>query len=336
MDIELSFTQHISLFFLSGICIWYCSNKLSDIVDYIDNEYKLGSAFGGTIMLSVVTNLPEIAITMNGAIKGDIDLAIGNVLGGITIQSVLLVLFDWSSRKEHKPLSALTSSKTSILQGLFLIAILSFVIIGKQLPNDLLMVRTSYPEWLIVFGWFGSIWAMKRFQRNNKDEAHKSPNNVLPLNRRSALIGLVGIALVILFLGVLLETSSNSIANHMGINGVLFGATILALITSLPEISGGLEFVRNKSYQPIISDIFGGNSFLPVLFLPASLITGKAILPEAHPIDIYLTTVSIIITSVYVMGMVIFSHKRRMGLGVDSWIVLCIYLLSIIGLGYLS
>ncbi len=336
MDLSLSLTQNIIIFIISGACIWYCCNKLSDIVDYIDSIYGLGSAFGGTIMLSIVTNLPEIAITMNGALKGNIDLAIGNILGGITIQTVLLVLFDFASRKEHKPLTTLTNSKTSILQGLFLVGILACVLIGKQLPENLLFNRTTPAEWLIVCGWIGSIAAMKVFQKNNANECYTPKETELSLTKTSAIVWLVVASVIVLVFGVLLETTGDAIASSLNMNGVLFGATILALVTSLPEISGGLEFVRNKSYKPIISDIFGGNSFLPVLFLPASLITGKAILPSIDTTNTYLTVVSIILTTIYIMGMVIAGRKRKFGLGVDSWVVFICYLLSLLGLTYLS
>jgi cation:H+ antiporter len=335
MEIHLSITQNILIFIVSGICIWYFCNKLSNIVDFIDSSFNLGSAFGGTIMLSIVTNLPEIAITINGAIKGNIDLAVGNILGGITIQTVLLVLFDFASRNNHKPLSTLTNSKTSILQGLFLIGILSFVIIGKQFNEAFIFNRITPPELFIGFAWIGSIWAMKRFQKKNKEENEDANLNTLKLTPTSAIAWLILVSIVVLFFGVLLETTSDAIATHLNINGVIFGATILALVTSLPEISGGLAFVRNRSYKPIISDIFGGNTFLPVLFIPATLITNKAIIPTAANIDIYLTTISIILTSIYLMGMIIAAPRKKFGIGIDSWIVLVVYLFSLIGMFYL-
>lgn len=335
MELHVSFVQQVVIFIISGACVWYFCDKLSVIVDYIDDTFHLGSAFGGTIMLSVITNLPEIAITINGSLNGDVGIAVGNILGGITIQTVLLVWFDFANHKERRPLSTLTSSKTSILQGLYLIGILSLVIIGNQFNGSFIFSRVTPPELFIALAWIGSIMTMKRFQDSTIENTALTGANSLRLNRRSSVIWLIVVSVIVLIFGVLLESTSRAITAHLGINGVLFGATVLAIITSLPEISSGLAFVKEKTYQPIISDIFGGNAFLPVLFLPASLITNNAIIPTAGNTDIYLTAVSIVLVSVYLMGMIIANPKKISGLGTDSWVVLVIYLFSIIGLFYL-
>jgi cation:H+ antiporter len=113
---------------------------------------------------------------------------------------------------------------------------------------------------------------------------------------------------------------------------VLFGATFLAAATSLPEVSTGLTSVRNGDFQLAISDIFGGNAFLPVLFLLATLLSGKAVLPQAHATDIYLTAVAMLLTLVYAGGLLFRPQRRIARMGVDSLAVLVLYALSVVGL----
>ncbi len=114
--------------------------------------------------------------------------------------------------------------------------------------------------------------------------------------------------------------------------GIIFGATILAAATSLPEISTGLASVKLKDYKLAVSDIFGGNAFLPVLFLLAALLSGQAVLPGAHKTDMYLTGVAMLLTSVYIWGIIFKPQKQFLGMGIDSFIVLILYLIGIAGL----
>ena len=50
-----------------------------------------------------------------------------------------------------------------------------------------------------------------------------------------------------------------------------------------------------------ISDIFGGNAFLPVLFLVATVLSGTAVLPQANSSDIYLTALAALLTLAVVL-----------------------------------
>ena len=81
-----------------------------------------------------------------------------------------------------------------------------------------------------------------------------------------------------------------------------------------------------------IGDIFGGNAFLPVLFLVAGLITGQAILPHAQKSDIYLAAVGSLLTVIYLYGLLFRPQRRVLGMGIDSLLVFLCYLLGIAGL----
>ncbi len=141
--------------------------------------------------------------------------------------------------------------------------------------------------------------------------------------RSAAVFGAA--ALVTLAAGVVLERSGDAIAQDIGMSGVLFGATFLAAATSLPEVSTGITTVRLGDYKLAVSDIFGGNAFLPVLFLMANLLSGQAVLPQAQNTDIYLTGLGILLTAVYIWGMVFRPRCRILRMGADSLAVLVLY-----------
>jgi cation:H+ antiporter len=84
--------------------------------------------------------------------------------------------------------------------------------------------------------------------------------------------------------------------------------------------------------QLAVSDIFGGNAFLPVLFLVASLISGTAVIPQAHDTDIYLTGLGILLTVIYLFGLIFRPRRSIAGMGPDSLAVLVLYALGIVGL----
>ena len=126
-------------------------------------------------------------------------------------------------------------------------------------------------------------------------------------------------AVATLVAGFFLEQSGDAASSQVGLSGILFGATVLALATSLPEISTGLQALRQGDDNLAISDIFGGNAFLPVLFLLAGVISGKAVLPQAQSSDIYLTALAVPLTAVYAFGLLFRPKRRVLGLGVDSF-----------------
>jgi cation:H+ antiporter len=110
------------------------------------------------------------------------------------------------------------------------------------------------------------------------------------------------------------------------------GPPFLAAATALPELSTGLTSAGMGDYQLAISDIFGGNAFLPVLFLLATVLSGQAVLPRAHRTDIYLTALGGLLTTAYMAGLVFRPQRQWLRMGPDSVAVLVLYILGIAGL----
>jgi cation:H+ antiporter len=354
MPDSLSFPLALLLFLISAGAIWVAGVYLSDTTDVLSTRLKLGEALGGLILLAIVTNLPEIAITASAALNHDLGIAIGNILGGIAIQTVVLVLLDIFGLGRSDPLSYRAASLVLVVEGLLVVAVLLVVLIGTQLPNDLIAYRVTPPSLLIAILWLAGLWLVGRARQHLPwhDEGTAPDGQVPPRGvaeqRKDAYAREQGYGLgrvilvfaiasmVTLLAGVALEQTSEVIADHFGMRGVVFGATVLEAATSLPELSTGLTSIRLGDYQLAVSDIFGGNDFLPVLFLMATLLSGEAVLPAAQKTDIYLTALAILLTVVYLCG-ILFRPRRQIGrMGIDSLLVMAFYILGMIGLTFIK
>ena len=69
-----------------------------------------------------------------------------------------------------------------------------------------------------------------------------------------------------------------------------------------------------------------------MLFLPATLISGEAVLPQAQSTDIYLTALGALLTLVFVTGLLFRPQRRVARMGVDSLVVLLLYAVGVAGL----
>lgn len=88
---DLPLLALVLLFAAAAAVVWVAGIRLSDTTDVLSTRLGLGEALGGLLLLAVATNLPEVAIVASAAMGGDLGLAIGNILGGIAIQTVVLV-----------------------------------------------------------------------------------------------------------------------------------------------------------------------------------------------------------------------------------------------------
>jgi cation:H+ antiporter len=231
----------IVLFLISTFAIWVSGVKLTIAIDAITTHFNLGEAFGGMVFLAIVTNLPEIAITAVAAYHRNYDIAISNILGGIAIQTVVLVLIDIFGVGRSAPLTEKGHSKILIIEGASLIFILSLVIIGSQFPSSIFFARSTPFEWIILAIWLGTIYLSSKYLIKKKTifaQKQEVKNNLRNPKRKfkgsiyAAFLVLTVGAIITLFAGWGLEVSGELLAKRWGMSGVLFGGTILALCTA--------------------------------------------------------------------------------------------------------
>lgn len=344
---SLSSPLLVLVFAIGAVATWIAGTALSKTTDVLDRRFNLGEALGGVILLAVAGSLPEIAITVSAAAKGNLGLAAGNLIGGIAVQTMVLVVCD-AAASRTQALTYLVGSLVPVLEGLLVVFVTCGVLMGALLPQSTRIGPVSPASLGIVLAWFAGIYALNAARkaprwkiempgaqpgRRSRRVVHpaEKPTPITESTARALTVFIVG-SVVTLVAGVVLETAGSDLAGRAHITGVIFGATVLSVASALPEISSGVAAVRLGDNELAVADIFGGNAFQVVLFLVADLIARKPVLPKAGPQNSWLAVLGIALTAIYAWG-VIMRHERCVArLGRDSMIAVAIFGLGIAGL----
>lgn len=334
------------IFLVSAIVTWVAGTWLTRATDAIDHRYQLGSAFGGLLILGVVTSLPEIAIAITAAVQGNYSIVIGTLIGGIAIQTAVISFFDLRMYKDRVPLTYAAASLTLVLEAVIVIMVTVVAIIGVSTPALVPTTSLSLTSVLILLVWLFGLWITYRARRGlpwqakaieaipgrGHRERRQQVNHHAFIESSSThlftVFALSSIATLIAGYG--LATTGGELASVLGINEGLFAATFIALAGALPNISTGFSSIDIGDYQLAMSDIFGGNAFMPALFIICDLISGGSILSYATSNDIWFAALGILLTAVYIIGLIVRPKKQLLGMGIDSLVVIPLYIVGIL------
>jgi cation:H+ antiporter len=339
------------IFAAAAAATWVAGVGLAKTTDAVDRRFGLGEALGGLILLAIAGSLPELAITISAAAKGNLGLAAGNLIGGIAIQTMVIVICD-AAASRTQALSFLVGSLVPVLEGLLVILVVAEVLMGALLPEHVKVGPMSPASIAIVISWVLGVYVLNRARNapaweiempgakpgrahHRVEPRQPAPSKLTSSTARAAAV-FAGSCAVTLVAGVMLELSGDRLATRAGVNGVIFGATVLAAASALPEISSGIAAVRLGDHQLAVADIFGGNAFQVCLFLVADLIAGRPVLPRSGDLNGWLAGLAIVLTIVYAAGVIMRPRRCYIRLGLDSIVVVGMFAIGIAGLVAIS
>ena len=218
---------------------------------------KMPTLLIGLTIVAFGTSAPEAAVSINAALKGSNDIAIGNVIGSNIFN--LLVAVGLSAM--IRPIKV---QKTTIIKeyplSIYSVALLIILSLDNLFAgNDAnLLTRGDGLILLLGFGVFMFyLIEMAVLSKEADDEVEEIVK--LPLSKSIifSILGLVGIV----FGGDMVVKSATDIALHVGMSETLVGLTIVAVGTSLPELVTSVTAARKGESDIAIGNIIGSGLF---------------------------------------------------------------------------
>lgn len=231
----------------------------------IAKKYKVSDFVIGAAIVGIGTSMPELTVSFSGALQGNSDVAIGNVVGSnifnvMGILGVTALFFPIAIQKQNMKFEIPVCIALSVI-----LTLLSF-----DFFTEMNKPQIAWYDGLVLLAIF-VVFMWYSFRRDRKNPVQtESVHEEKPM----ALWKAAG--LIIIGLGVLITScdffvdNAIVIARRWGMSEAVISITLIACGTSLPELAASVVAACKKNTQMALGNIVGSNIFNIALILGLS------------------------------------------------------------------
>ncbi len=264
----------------------------------------------GLTVVAFGTSSPEFVVCLTAALQGASDITVGNIVGS-NIANIALILGVAAVIKPisiHDSITKVQAPFMIFLTLMVFIIALTHYYIGRA---EGLIIFLTLP--LFIF------YSYYSYKKSNGDESGNNGSSKKPVIQ----LVMITAGLFFLIVGARLTVSSGiSFARTFGLSELVIGVTIIAIGTSLPELSTAIFSAIKNEHEIVVGNVVGSNIFnLGILGLVA-LIHPISVNPAALKLEFpVMIVLSILIYPVMKIG----SKISR----IEGVLLLCFYFVFI-------
>ena len=209
-------------------------------------KFKLPSSIIGATFIGFGTSAPELFASTGAALKGDLDLGIGNIVGSNIANSLLVVAVLYLALPKDFSQKIKLNQISPVWMAIFSTIFVSTYVLTNEFPfllGAVLLILVIYV-----------IYKMISTESVDEGELLGEEKNYIWLRGGVSLLAtLYGSQLVV--------DNAVAIAELFGVSSLIIGSTIIAIGTSLPEIAGTISAAKIRKPDIVFGNIFGSNLF---------------------------------------------------------------------------
>ena len=216
-------------------------------------EFGISKLVVGMVIVGFGTSAPELLVSVQAALLGSPEIAIGNVVGS-NIANILLVIGVAGLIAPIANGDSAIRRDVIVMLGasLGLLALLWIGVIGRYAGLGMLALLTLY------------LLSTYRIEKKRRASAFTQEADVvddLPLSAPKATVAVIlGLALLVLGADLMVE-GATALALRFGVSEAVIGLTIVAVGTSLPELATAIVASLRRHADVILANVIGSNIF---------------------------------------------------------------------------
>ncbi len=287
------------LWLLVGLAlIVFGADWLVDGASAIARKAGISEFVIGLTIVGFGTSCPELVVSLTGAIQGNADISVGNVIGS-NIFNTLLIL---GMTAVIAPIAVTRSNSRRDIPIVVLVTFLFafFCVSGSEIK------RWEGVVFLLIFIAY-MVYCFKTDDGSSSREAAEVKVRNIWIAILLVAAGLGGLILG----GQLFVNNATAIARALGVSDKFIAITLLAGGTSLPELATCIVAAAKKKDQLALGNVLGSNVFNILLILGAS-----AVVPPLSTLAITWVDLAVILLSVVMVWLWTYTGKRYK---IDRW-----------------
>ena len=312
-------------FLISAAVIVLAATQLAKYGDIIAVRTRLGGMFIGILLLAGATSLPEVLTTISSLSQGVPNLAAGNLLGSNMFNMLMLAFIDLAGRQQRILRKAALKHALTGSLAVMMITMVVFFILARinirvgwvGLDSILLMLSYGVAIYLI--------------QQNTSPVITLEPE--IPAGYPSLRRGLIGFVIAAGVLAVatpIMVRASATIAEITGLGASFVGTTLVAVVTSLPEMVTTLAALKLGADDMAIGNLFGSNMFnMFALGLTDLFYTQGSFMAVIDSSFLLVSVIGLLMTILALIGNLARIERRLWFLEADAAALIVVYFLGL-------
>ncbi len=248
--------EYIILLIALVAIIWSADTLVAGAVD-IARRYRVSDFVIGAVIVGVGTSCPELFVSSLGAFKGEVDVAIGNIVGS----NIFNVFFILGTTALIMPVDAPRENRRFELPFCIGISIFLLLLVFNFFNGTAPMIGRA--DGVVLLALFATYMYVS-FRRDRKKEVEHNDSSKDVASKSSLWLAVVkvvcGLALLVTSCHYFVD-SAISIAKEWGVSEAFISITLIACGTSLPELAASVAAALKKNTQLALGNIIGSNIF---------------------------------------------------------------------------
>ena len=206
----------------------------------------------GLTIVAMGTSLPEAAVSISAALRGNAEITIGNIVGS-NILNILIILGVTAL------IATLKVADSTVRYEIPFMIVATFVLLWLGYTGGQVTWLEGVILWVLFLLYLRYLYMMAKKGKEEEREAEQLST--------AKIIGLIlaGVVMIVAGRNFAVEGARN-LAKALGISQRFIGLTIVALGTSLPELVTSVSAARKHNADIAIGNIVGSNIF-NILFI---------------------------------------------------------------------